>query len=186
MISYGDLLKKRREEEENKQTILSLTDQDLIDISELFEVLRKRIEEAKNEEEVDAAKTQFDNAKRAFHSLIKTRINKLLHYSLLNIEAMPFDRMNSIEKRFFENLNQNVKEYLQEMDKITTSVIQREIKQQEEHAPSIDIVKVEILQDLNKFQGAGASYGPYKKGDVVELPKNIAEALIKSQKARQI
>ncbi len=185
MITYADLLKKKREEEENKRTLLPLSDQDLQDISELFEVLRKRIDEAANEEEKSDAKLQFENAKRAFLGLIKERVFKLLHYSMLEIQPIPFDKMNSVEKEFFNNLNQNVNLLLQEMNKITENVKKKE-KETEKEEKNDNKIKVEILEDLNEFKGFNASYGPYKKGEIVELPKNVGEILVKANKAKYI
>ncbi len=48
-------------------------------------------------------------------------------------------------------------------------------------------VTIEMLKDVPAFVGIDLNkYGPWKKGDVLKVPKKIAEALIKTGRAREV
>jgi DNA replication initiation complex subunit (GINS family) len=49
-----------------------------------------------------------------------------------------------------------------------------------------DSVKIEILKDVPAFVGIDLNkYGPWKKGEILNVPRKIAEALIKTGRARE-
>ena len=60
-------------------------------------------------------------------------------------------------------------------------------KQDEQSTRLSDEMKIEMIKDVPAFVGIDLKkYGPWKKGEILSVPRKIAEALIKTGRAREV
>jgi hypothetical protein len=68
------------------------------------------------------------------------------------------------------------------VDKMKSQLLEEAIKKARPTPPPIEFVKVRFLKDMPAIVGADMKiYGPFAKGDVVELPKVNAEVIVKQE-----
>ncbi len=59
-------------------------------------------------------------------------------------------------------------------------------KKEEEQKCLLDYIRIEITKDIPEFVGMDLNrYGPWKKGEVVEVPRKIGEMLIRTERAKK-
>lgn len=179
MITFSDIVKKVREEKGSEQLVTSLTDKDLEEIRELYNLLKSSLETA-NEDEKEDLERQIKNLEKEIDKLLKIRIQKLILYS----SFIPFekikDKMNSKEIEMFETANKAIEEYRNYVFSYITNTKKEEPKEQKFGK------YYEVLVDMNKFKWKDKEYGPFKKGDVIQIEEEVAKILIEANKIREI
>ncbi len=112
--------------------------------------------------------------KETFSEFVFKRVEKMVLYALYasrDKEYIEPKNLMSSEREFYSQILKKIKEKLLEIEKSNDN----------------GKITVRLLQDLPEIVGIdGKIYGPFKKEDVVNLPKENAEALIKRGVAEKI
>ena len=156
------------------------------------------------EDESVAVITQLENIKSIINELYDRRERKVLNMAinkartksgLINISALLVE-----EKQLFEELTNTLSKYRYDyIDKMLNSkghqstkkpvkTLLEEPKKEVEEQPveelKAEIMRVKFVAEVSKFAGTNLEeYGPFKPEDVAEVPEQIANILINSQKA---
>lgn len=182
MITYNDIYEASRKERYSEQL------QPLAKnfISEIATYLRdkKEIASKENEEYSDMimkTKKQLENALTLFRELILRRRKKILNLVLIaaetGISKQDFDNMLAFEKELFENLMKSLD--LSET-KLTESL---NGKKEKTYNNSL----VCFLEDVEEFLDLeGQKMGGFIRGQMANIPKEIAKILIDGKKAELI
>ena len=155
-------------------------------VKEVSDYLRDKKEiSSKNDESFSEVilktKKQLENARTIFNSFIRLRRKKILN--LVNIAAeigiskKDYENMLDFEKELFESIMKCVdfstKTLLGSLDGKTNEARKNEM--------------IVFKENSDEFLGMnGEKMGPFEKGQIVNLPKEIAEILIEDKKAERI
>ncbi|MEM4625216.1 MAG: hypothetical protein QXJ28_00400 [Candidatus Pacearchaeota archaeon] len=133
-------------------------------------------------EEVIKSKKQMENSMSIFNELMLLRKKKILNLvfvaSETGINKRDFENMTEIEKELFEKLTSAVKE----ADKAIDNQINSLDKKSGE-----ELKTILFLEDVDELVSpTGEFLGPFKKDEITNLPKKIADILIESKKAEPV
>ena len=180
MITYNDLCELLRKERYSEQ--LQPLGKDFL--RDLIDYFKEKKEIASKESDIfsDAiikTKKQFENAVSIFRELIMRRKKKLLNLAFVGAETgiskRDSENMLEFEKELFEKIMKG----LEDADKALNEKMNG--KQDEQGRKN---VLVAFVQDVSEFLDLeGNSLGPFKKGDLANLQKEIANILIGDKKA---
>jgi DNA replication initiation complex subunit (GINS family) len=183
MITYNDIYEAARKERYSEQ--LQKIPKNFI--SEIADYLKEKKQVSLKEEdefsdEFVKVKKQLENATTMFKELMLRRRKKLLNLVLVasetGISKQDFDNMLDVEKELFENIMQNV----EDSDKKANNLLSGSSKQEEEKNSMIV-----FKEDVGEFVGFnGDKMGPFKKGQITNLPKEVAKIFIDDKKADKI
>ncbi len=179
MITYNDIYEAARKERYSEQ--LQQIPKNFVE--EVAGYLRDKKEMASKEDDVFSeaiakTKKQLENAITLFKELLLRRRKKILALVLIatetGISKQDFENMLGFEKELFEALMKNID--------LTDKSIQEILngKKQEETNNELIIFKTNVdeFMDLE-----GGKLGPFEKGQMANIPKNIAKILIDDGKA---
>jgi len=182
MITYKDLYEALRKERYSEQL------QPLLKgfIKEVADYLKDRKQATSKDhdlfsEEAQKNKKQLENAVSIFKELILRRKKKLLDLAFVSAETgvskRDFDNMLGFEKETFEQIMKALGEGDKSMEKMLSGAKEGEDK--------IEKNKMVIFkQDTEEFLDLeGNKLGPFKQGDIVNIPQEIANILIVDNKA---
>jgi len=179
MITYNDIYEAARKERYSEQ----LQNLSKKFITEVADYLKEKKGITSKEDDVFSdiiikTKKQLENAVTLFKELMLRRRKKILNLVLIatetGISKQDFDNMLQFEKELFEELMKCV-DY---SDKRLNSVLSGEKEKENEHE------LICFLQDVEEFVGLeGEKTGPYQKGEIANIPKEIAQILIDDGKA---
>ncbi len=179
MITYHDIYEAARKERysENLQPIPKNF------VSEVAIYLKEKKEVASKEDDVFSdvimkTKKQLENAVTLFKEFMLRRKKKMLNLVLVaaetGISKQDFDNMLQFEKELFEDLMK----CLDSSDKKLNSLLTGSERETE-----LKNSLVSFLEDVGEFMDlSGNAVGPFQKGDVANLPKEIAKILIEDAK----
>ena len=177
MITYNDLYEALRKERYSDDLQL-LTKTFLADVFEYFQDKKKFSEKDDDmfSDLVLKSKKKLENAMAIFKELLLRRRKKILNLAFVASET-------GISKKDFENLMEFEKELFEDIVKSLE-------KADKNLAESNNGVKVESKFKLVKFiEGVeefldleGESVGPFDKGEVANLDKEIVEILVQDKK----
>ncbi len=183
MITYNDIYEAARKERYSEQ--LQAIPKNFI--REVSDYLREKKEVAfKNEvdfsEIVIKTKKQLENAITLFRELIIRRRKKILGLVLVasetGISKQDFENMLQIEKELFEEIMKNV----EVSDKKLNDSLNGNDKEKTTYNSLIL-----FLDNVEEFLSVeGEKMGPYEKGQIVNLPRDIANILIQGGKAELV
>lgn len=178
MLTYNDLYEALRKEKYSEQ--LQILPQNFI--SSVSQYLKEKKEFASKEDDlfldtIIKTKKQYENAIFLFKELMLRRKKKLLNLSFVATET-------GISKKDFENMLPTERELF---DKVITSMekADKEISSILNGKGEIEIKNrlVVFNENMEEFMGlAGEKFGPYKKGDIANMPKEVAKILQDSKK----
>ena len=182
MITYNDIYEAARKERYSEQ-LQKLAKNFVVEISNYLKE-KKEIASKKDDDFLDViikTKKQMENAMTLFKELILRRKKKILNLVLIatetGISKQDFDNMLSFEKNLFEDLMK----CMDFSDKKLNEVLKG--KKREEQKNELIIFKTGV----EEFVGLdGEKMGPYEKGQIVNLPKEIVKILIDDGKAEII
>ena len=185
MITYNDLYDALRKERYSEQ-LQPLPAKFISQTAEYIQEKKKLANQPGDlfSDEIVKTKKQLENAVSIFKELILIRKKKLLGLvfvaSETGISKRDFENMLPFEKELFDNVMISIEQ--------AEKVVSREFSNgngvsNEER----ELKLVLFLEDMEKFVGLdGRDFGPYKKGDIVNIHKKIAEILIGSDKAELV
>jgi DNA replication factor GINS len=150
----------------------------------------------------DLVELEMRNAKNILKDILDRRERKILNNALTAVRSgMRIDtrEMTKREEQVFKDVvkiikkhrelsmkqNKPVKKVEKKEEIVEEEKIEPEIKETiQENEPTTTYIKVKILQELPEMLGADfKSYGPFKEGDIIEIPEQNAEIFINKQKA---
>jgi DNA replication initiation complex subunit (GINS family) len=182
MITYNDIYEASRKERYSKQ-LQSLPKKF---VHEFAAYLKEKRELASSEEDIFSdtlmkTKKQLENAVTLFKELMLRRRKKILGLVLIASET-------GIEKRDFENMFDFEKSLFDELMKcinFSDKVVNKILNNLEEKKNKNEMII--FIEGVGEFLGLeGEKMGPYDRGQIVNISKNIAKILIEDGKAESI
>jgi len=180
MLTYSDLYELLRKEKYNEQ-LQPLPKNFIKELAEYFDD-KKKIAERKDENFSDTiikTRKQLDNAITIFKELITRRQKKIINLALIAAKT-------GINKRDAENMA----EAEQKLFEIVVNEIERNEKAIGNVINGLDEEKnlknqlVRFKQDTPEFLDVDEQVlGPFKTGETANLPKKIADVLVKNGQA---
>ena len=182
MITYNEIYEAARKERYSEQ-LQKLSKSFIKDVAEYIKE-KKEIASKENESFSDIilkTKKQLENATTLFKELITRRRKKILNLVLIaaetGISKQDFDNMFTFEKELFENLMKCI----DISDKKLNDILKGD--NQEKQKNELIVFK----EDVEEFVGLdGEKMGGFEKGQIVNIPKEIAKILIEDGKAEII
>lgn len=181
MITFNDIYEASRKERYSEQLqLLSKTF-----LSDVANYLREKKEIASKESDtfsdiIVKTKKQLENAKTLFSELKRLRRKKILNLVLIAAET-------GISKRDFENMLPFEKELFEELMKCIDSSdknLNEILNGKEEKQKNVLIL---FKTDVGEFLGLnGQKMGEFKRGEVANIPHEIAQILVDDKKAEYI
>jgi DNA replication initiation complex subunit (GINS family) len=182
MITYNDIYEAARKERYSEQ--LQRLAKNFI--SEVSAYLKEKKDIAAKDDDVFSdviikTKKQLENAVTLFKELMLRRRKKILNLVLIaaetGISKQDFDNMLSVEKDMFESFMKCI----ESSDKSISENLNGKEKGLEKNELIVFKEDVEELVDLN-----GDKIGPFEKGQIANLSKEIAKILIDDSKAELV
>lgn len=182
MITYKDIYDAARKERysENLQPIPKNF------VLEVASYLKEKKEVASKEDDsfsdvIMKTKKQLENALTLFKEFMLRRKKKILNLVLVatetGISRQDFENMLQFEKELFEELMKSIGS----SDKKVASVLNGGENGEKKN------VLISFLEPVEEFVGMdGNSIGPFEKGQVANLAKEIAQILIEDKKCELI
>ena len=185
MITYNDLYEALRKERYSEQLQPLMKDF----VKEVATYIKERESFAENSkgifsDENQKNKKQLENAISIFKELILRRKKKLLDLAFISAETgiskRDFDNMLTFERDTFEKIMKAVNE--------GDKVVEKLLSSGEEVETGIQKNKLIMFnQDTEEFLDLeGNKLGPFKKGDIVNIPQEIANILLVDNRADAI
>jgi len=181
MITYNDIYEASRKERYSEQ----LQKIPKLFIGDFANYLKEKKEMASKEDDsfsdvINKAKKQVENAQTLFKEFIIRRRKKILNLVLIaaetGISKQDFDNMLDFEKKLFDNLMKCVDSSDKKLNESLNG--KEEIKKNE---------LILFKEDIEKFVGLDEKeMGPYDKGQIANIPKEIAKILIDGDKAELV
>lgn len=178
MITYNDLYEALRKEKYAEQ----LQALPASFITSVAQYLKEKREFSSKEDDMFSEtiiknKKQFENALFIFKELMLRRKKKLLNLAFVatetGISKRDFENMLPVERELFDKIINGMEKSEKEISSILNGKIELEIKN------SLVVFK----EDMDEFIGAqGEKLGPYKKGDITNIPKEVVKILQEAQK----
>lgn len=177
MLTYNDLYEALRKERYNEQLQL-LSKSFISDVAEYFQEKKKIASKEQDvfSDSVMKTQKQLENAIGIFRELLLRRKKKILNLSFVaaetGISKRDFENMLSFEKDMFEKI-------MESMENAEKSL--KEAMEGKEESKKHKLVMV--LQDINELIDLeGKPLGPFSKGQIVNIPAEIAKILEEDKK----
>jgi DNA replication initiation complex subunit (GINS family) len=183
MITYNDIYEAARKERYSEQ--LQQIPKNFI--SEVANYIKDKKEIAAKDSEdfsdmIIKTKKQLENAITLFKELIIRRRKKILNLVLIatetGISKQDFENMLAIEKELFEGLMSCMDSSEKRLSEALNGTKGEQLKNND---------LVVFIEDVEEFLGIeGEKMGPYQKGDIANIPKEIAKILSDGKKVEVI
>jgi len=178
MITYNDLYEAARKERysDNLQPLPKNF------IGEVSNYLKEKKQLSLKDEDIFSdmitkTKKQLENAVTLFKEMIIRRKKKILNLVLIaaetGISKQDFDNMLSFEKALFEDLMKS----MESSDKKLSELLNGK---REEFRNELIIFKADVGELLDV---EGKKLGPFEKGQIANIPKEVAKILVDDGKA---
>lgn len=183
MITYNELYDALRKERYSER--LQFIPKNFIKEVAIYLKDKKELADKENDDFSDAilkTKKQFENSIAIFKELILRRKKKILELAFIaaetGISKRDFENMLAIEKECFDE----IMKILEKEDKKVAKILKGT---DEDETPKNKMIV--FINDADEFLDLeGKKLGPFKKGDVANLPEEIANILIVDKKAEII
>lgn len=182
MISYNDIYTIVRQEKYSE--ILQKLPKNFLDevreyIKEKRKILEKKPEEF--DEALNKLKKQFENVLILINELFSIRQKKIVNLALLakisGVTKSDIENMLPEERELFEEILKKIKE----VDAKIKNKLSKEKEIKKEN------ILIRFIEDVPEFLDTeGNKLGPFKKGDIANLPKEIAQILFEDKKVIKI
>ncbi|MBI2628854.1 hypothetical protein HYW74_02125 [Candidatus Pacearchaeota archaeon] len=138
-------------------------------------------------DEIAKVKKQLENATAIFNELMLLRKKKLLGLvfvaSETGISKRDFENMLEFEKEMFDKLIESV----QDAEKKLAVEINNNSYDNGNSDLDKELKLILFLEDIDELVGLnGEALGPFKKDEIVNLPKQVADILISDKKAEVV
>lgn len=178
MISYEDIYNIVRQEKYN-EVLQKLPKNFINEVREYIKEKKKNLEKKSGEfdEALNKLKKQFENALILIDELFCIRQKKIVNLALLakisGVSKYDIENMLPEEKELFEEILKKIKEIDEKI----------KIKLNDQKEEKRNNILVRFKEDIPEFLDAeGNKLGPFKKGDIVNLPYDIAKILLEDKK----
>lgn len=183
MITYNDIYEALRKERYSEQ-LQNLGKKFVQEVAAYLNE-KKAISEKSGDmfsDAVSKTKKQFENAITMFKELMLRRKKKLLNLAFIaaetGISKRDYENMLTFEKEVFDKIMESIEAGDKNLSKLLNGQ-----KQEEKQKKKL----ITFLQDTDEFLGLdGEKLGPFKKGDISNLPAEIATILIIDKKAEAV
>jgi DNA replication initiation complex subunit (GINS family) len=183
MITYNDLYEAARKERYSEQ-LQQIPKNFILEVAKYMKDKKEIAAKDSNDfsDVIIKTKKQLENAITLFKELIIRRRKKILNLVLIatetGISKQDFENMLSIEKELFEEL-------MNCMDISEKKLTESMNGGKGEVSKSNDLIV--FLENVEEFLGTeGEKMGPYLKGDIANISKEIAKILSDSGKVQVI
>ncbi len=182
MITYNDIYEAARKERYSTQ--LQPIPKNFVE--EVANYLKEKKEIASKQDDdfsdvIMKTKKQLENAITLFKELMLRRRKKILNLVLIaaetGISKQDFDNMLAFEKDLFEDFMKNI----DSSDKRVSGILNGRKTEISKNELIVFTENVEEFMDLE-----GGKMGPFEKGQIANIPKEIAKILIDDNKAEII
>jgi len=180
MLTYNDIYEALRRERYSEQ-LQSLGKNFVQEVSAYLKEKKEISEKSEDifSDAISKTKKQFENAVTMFKELMLRRKKKLLNLAFVaaetGISKRDYENMLAFEKESFDK----IMESMDAGDKKLTKLLNGQEEEQQKKNKMIT-----FLQDTDEFLGLdGDKLGPFKKGDIANLPVDIANILVVDNKA---
>lgn len=164
---------RKIQREEMSEPKLSKIPEDFYQKAKNYLEQKKKIAEKKEDK---LTSREIKNVERLLEDIFNRRETKMLNLALITVRTdIPPQNLIEDEKEFFESA---VNMLRTQRERVLSLLFKKtKLKQ--------DIEKIEFKDDVEEFVGIDLKkYGPFKKGDVADIPKDNAKLLIKMKKAK--
>lgn len=181
MITYNEIYEIARKERYSEQ--LQNLPKDFI--QSVADYLKEKKELSSKEDDsfsdiIMKTKKQFENAKILFQEIIRIRKKKILTLVLIatetGISKQDFDNMLNFEKQLFEELMKSVD--------FSDKKLNMELNGEEEKKKNDFILFTEHVEEFLGLNGE--KMGGFEKGQMANIPKEIAKILVDDGKAEYV
>jgi len=179
MITYNDIYEASRKERYSEQ--LQPLPKNFI--QEVSDYLKDKKEIASKEDDAFSdvilkTKKQLENAITLFKELMLRRRKKILSLVLvaaeIGISKQDFENMLPVEKELFEELMKGIDITDKKINEILSGKKEQDLKNK----------LISFIEGVEGFVGLdGEKMGPFEKGQLANLPKEIANILVADGKA---
>jgi len=184
MITYNELYEALRKERYSEQ-LQPIPKRFVMEVAAYLKD-KKEITNKENDdfsETILKTKKQFENSVSIFKELMLRRKKKILELAFVaaetGISKRDFENMLSVEKEAFDGIMRS----LEKSDKKISELL----KGAEDNEKSASNKMIVFIQDTDEFLDLeGNSIGPFKKGDVANIPQEIVNILINDKKVEAI
>lgn len=182
MITYNDIYEAAKKERYSEQ--LQSLPKNFVE--EIAEYLKDKKEMASKEDDVFSdviakTKKQLEQAIILFNELMLRRRKKILALVLIasetGISKQDFENMLAFERELFEELMKG----MDFTDKKVQQILNGKKQEEDKNELILFRTSVEEFMDLE-----GSKLGPFEKGQMANIPKNIAKILVDDGKAEVI
>jgi len=179
MITYNDIYEAARKERYSEQ--LQSLPKNFVE--EIAEYLKDKKEMSSKEDDIFSdviakTKKQLENAVTIFNELMLRRRKKILSLVLIaaetGISKQDFENMLAFERGLFEDMMKG----MDSTDKKIHEILNGKKPTEDKNELIIFRTDVEEFMDMD-----GGKLGPFGKGQMANIPKNIAKILIDDGKA---
>lgn len=182
MIIYNDIYEAARKERYSEQ--LQPIAKNFVEEIASYLKEKKEIASKKDDDFSDVimkTKKQLENAVTLFKELMLRRKKKILNLVLIaaetGISKQDFENMLAFEKNLFEDLMKSI----DASDKQLNEILNGEKKKEQKNE------MVVFKTDIEEFVGLdGEKMGGFEKGQIVNIPREIAKILIDDGKAEVV
>ena len=164
---------RKIQREEMSEPKLSKIPEDFYQKAKNYLEQKKKIAEKKEDK---LTSREIKNVERLLEDIFNRRETKMLNHALITVRTnLPPQNLIEDEKEFFES---TVNMLRTQRERVLSLLFKKtKLKQ--------DTEKIEFKNDVEEFVGIDLNkYGPFKKGDVANIPKDNAKLLIKMKKAK--
>jgi len=184
MITYNELYEALRKERYSEQ-LQPIPKRFIIEVASYLKD-KKEIANKDNDdfsETILKTKKQFENSVSIFKELILRRKKKILDLAFVaaetGISKRDFENMLAVEKDIFDGI-------MRALEKGDKKIVEL-LKGVEGDEKTENNKMIVFVADTDEFLDLeGHSIGPFKKGDVANIPQEIAKILIIDKKAEVI
>ena len=186
MITYNEIYEAARKERYSEQ-LQSLPKNFIASVAEYLKE-KKEMSSRENDafsDMITKTKKQLENAITLFNELKRIRRRKILNLVLIasetGISKRDFDNMLDFEKELFEDIMKCIDRSDRKFNEIINNGNGNGKKKEDENE------MISFRVDVEEFLGTdGEMMGPFKKGQIANLPRQIAQILIDDNKAGKV
>jgi DNA replication initiation complex subunit (GINS family) len=185
MITYNELYDALRKERYSEQ-LQGLPKSFIKEVS-LYLKDKREIANRKSDDFSDIiikTKKQFENSLAIFKELMLRRKKKILELAFVatetGISKRDFENMFQVEKEMFDSIMKTI----EKSDKKVSEMLRGVDEEEQSKSKNKMIVFIEDTDEFLDLEGN--KLGPFKKGDVANIPEEISNILIIDKKAEAI
>lgn len=181
-----DVLRKER-----INTNLQIIDKELfINLSKFIKEQEDIIRNIQDIKDASRQEKQLESIKKVINELYERREAKIIQLALSNIKIESNINITPLlneEREFYNTLIEDIKYFRDSILENINKGIIPELKPKEIKTHPIELKTIRFVENLPKFIGTDLNvYGPFEKEYISNLPLDIANYLIKHNKAEEI